>query len=129
MDTSKKLLHLVRLAASSLALTGPLYKNVDGLDTEYVRERLGKALATIFDIDKAMCDVLPKLTSDEWKLICQDKESFKAEMERLDSALAEEALENVDVAEKLFAEIESSTPIEDNRVRAQAGLYRLSSKT
>ncbi|PMN74155.1 hypothetical protein [Enterovibrio norvegicus] len=128
MDSSEKILHLIRLASNSLSSTGPLYRNVEGLDKEVMLKAVGKALSSIFEIDDAICKLRPALTADQWKLINQDKDAFDAEFEKLDAAMEVEASGNLGTAQALFSDIESSSQIEDNRIRAQASLYRIQTK-
>ncbi|PMN87392.1 hypothetical protein [Enterovibrio norvegicus] len=131
MDSSEKILHLIRLASNSLSSTGPLYQNVEGLNKEVMLKAVGKALSSIFEIDDAICKLRPALTADQWKLINQDKDAFDAfdaEFEKLNAAMEAEATGNLGTAQALFSDIESSSQVEDNRVRAQAGLYRIKTK-
>lgn len=125
MDTSSKILHLIRLASTSLGSTGPLYRDVEGLDKDVMLKTLGKALSAIFEIDQAICKIHPELTADQWKLINQDKDAFEAEFEKLADAMEAEELGDLAAAKMLYAEIERASQIEDNRTRAQAGLYRI----
>ncbi|MEZ9525143.1 hypothetical protein [Enterovibrio norvegicus] len=128
MDSSEKILHLIRLASNSLSSTGPLYRHVDGLEKEVMLKAVSKALSSIFEIDDAICKLRPALTADQWKLINQDKDAFDAEFEKLNAAMEAEATGNLGTAQALFTDIESSSQVEDNRVRAQAGLYRIKTK-
>ncbi|PML82127.1 hypothetical protein [Enterovibrio norvegicus] len=128
MDSSEKILHLIRLASNSLSSTGSLYRHVEGLNKEVMLKAVGKALSSIFEIDDAICKLRPALTADQWKLINQDKDAFDAEFEKLNAAMEAEATGNLGTAQALFSDIESSSQVEDNRVRAQAGLYRIKTK-
>ncbi|MBE1275439.1 hypothetical protein [Enterovibrio baiacu] len=128
MDSSEKILHLIRLASNSLSSTGQLYQNVEGLNKEVMLKAVGNALSNMFEIDDAICKLRPSLTADQWKLINQDKDAFDAEFEKLNTAMEAEASGNLDTAQALFSDIESSSQVEDNRIRAQAGLYRIQTK-
>lgn len=128
METSSKILHLIRLASTSLGSTGPLYRDLEGLDKDKMLKKLGLALSTIFEIDEAICKVQPELTTDQWKLISEDKDAFNAEFEKLVDAMEAEKKGDLNRAKLLFTQIESSSVIEDNRTRAQAGLYRINEK-
>ena len=129
MDTSCRILHLIRLASNSLGSTGPLYRDVEGLDKDVMLKALGTALSAIFEIDEAICKIQPELTADQWKLINQGKEAFDAEFEKLADAMEAEESGDLGSAKALFREIECSSQIEDNRTRAQAGLYRIDAKS
>ena len=127
MDNSKKILHLIRLSATLLSETGPLYKEIENLDKNLMLKKLGNALSNLFEIDQAVCGLEPELVSDQWKLINNNKEKYRAEFNKLDDAIQAENDNNLQLAKKLFDEILESTEIKDNKIRAQAGLYRINS--
>ena len=127
MDNSKKILHLIRLSATLLSETGPLYKEIKNLDKNLMLKKLGNALSNLFEIDQAVCGLEPELVSDQWKLINNNKEKYRAEFNKLDDAIQAENDNNLQLAKKLFDEILESTEIKDNKIRAQAGLYRINS--
>lgn len=129
MEPSERILRLLRLATTSLGSTGPLYREVEGLDNDAMLMKLGEALTKLFDIDQAVCKLHPDLTADQWKLITQDKEAFDAEFEKLACAMEAEEAGNFVTAKKLFTELNEGSQIEDNRVRSQAGLYRINEKS
>jgi len=129
MDIPQKILRLVRTGASSIASTGPLYKEVAGLDKDELVSKLGQALMLLSDIDDAIIELHPDMVADQRKLIEEDPAAFDAEYDKLDCAIEAENSGGFEEAKRLFSEIEDSSKIEDNRVRAQAGLYRVCSKS
>jgi hypothetical protein len=126
MEASKKISQLIHIATNALGETGPLYKEVSGLDREKSLKTLGKALMTIWEIRDSICELHPELISDQWKLINQDEEAFKAEGELMQKAEAAEQEGNFQLAKKLYKQIEAESKIQDYRIFSQAGLYRVS---
>jgi hypothetical protein len=125
MEIPAQVLYQLRQASYSLASTGPLYNGIEGLDKVAMLKKLGLALSTISEIDESICNLQPELIADQWKLINQDKEAYDAERKKLHDAMEAEESGNFELAKKLFHEIETSSKIQDYRIKAQAGLYRI----
>jgi len=126
MNHAENIESLLRLATLALGETGPLFRDVIGLEKSQALKSLGNALCSIREISSALYTLYPALIADQEKLLTQDQQEFHREASRLREAYDAEKNGAMEQAKTLFETIASESAIRDYRIHAQAGLYRIS---